>query len=915
MKTLLLPYYEAIIRLKRRIVARLVVSYTKGFRPNIVTKTDESHTLVLHPKQPVEFFFSNLRRGTYQVEILHNDEMLAYDQQALVTSFAASSGLNPEALAMGLGVNNTSETAFSYMGGGTRKVGHTRQVQNIKITHALHWFRINLHSPLDRVINIEGFEVKRLVKKPKKIAAEPIKTQSDFYVAAVEAWASRCSISDNIKYIVYADINMNVVDGSSVWLSSMLSVLAGIGRTLVVAKATITSDIITSNIKNIDNITFITPSELDLSSDSFTVLQAVKILRCLDDALPNIERIFIRGLNEGFEVFSNRQFYDRAAIYLTNFYNIEDGERLTSLQTLQKTRVAVLHARYILAQTTQIATELFSLTGIKRKTLRLPPPVPNDLKRQPIHLPPTPVDTIRIGYAGKIVPLWGVDILLDWVKRLKGSGYNVETYIVANRVSDGIGRKKVPGFTAQIRRQMEDVNAVHYTNFNREKSMSLMAQMDFVWCYRPAELEDNTLELSTKLVEMISLGRPCFAYPNLINRESLGEAYPFFIKSYENFRSIMSENTSYNIDAVSKNIQKTHGLGELIKHVKKEVCKTSKQLPLSEKKILFSGHDLKFIDAYISHIKSQGALVRVDRWEWGAAKEIKHSKSKREWADVVFCEWGLANAVWHSENKMPNSRLIVRIHLQEINPRARRFGYQIDADNVDCFIFVSDQVRLEAIKLFGWAPKKTKVIPNYVLGSEYEFRTPIQRQTIVIGMVGIIPSRKRFDRAVKVLQDLISRGYDATLKIKGPRPENIAFMRAPGRVKELDYYYDIYAQIDELDGLIDRIQFENWGNDVALWYKDVDFILSPSDFESFHYALADGVLSGSWPIIWPWEEAKDIYTEDWIIENHEAAMDIIERVMKMSVKSKTKALIEHRDLILSQYGHEKIFLDLTREIF
>ena len=84
--------------------------------------------------------------------------------------------------------------------------------------------------------------------------------------------------------------------------------------------------------------------------------------------------------------------------------------------------------------------------------------------------------------------------------------------------------------------------------------------------------------------------------------------------------------------------------------------------------------------------------------------------------------------------------------------------------------------------------------------------------------------------------------------------------------------YDRLRQNPDLDR---AVTFHPEGNDVAAFYRIVDHILSPSDFESFHYALADGVLSGCHPLVWPWEEAAAIYDPDWIVGSTEAAVDRI----------------------------------------
>jgi glycosyltransferase involved in cell wall biosynthesis len=327
--------------------------------------------------------------------------------------------------------------------------------------------------------------------------------------------------------------------------------------------------------------------------------------------------------------------------------------------------------------------------------------------------------------------------------------------------------------------------------------------------------------------------------------------------------------------------------------------------------VLFSGHDMKFVYPFLSQLKASGHEVIRDEWDWGAPVDIERTKQLQEWADSVFCEWGLANAVWHSQNAQPGKPVFIRIHLQEIGTRAKKFGHQIQWENVEKFIFVSARVRDEAMQMFGWPAEKTVVIPNFVLPKRFaqierSFDGPIR-----LGMVGIIPQRKRFDRAVDLLEALLNRGHDASLEIKGPRPETIEFMRAPGRKHELVYYEEVYKKIDANPDLSERISFSDWGNDMPLWYGKIDHILSPSDFESFHYALADGVLSGCQPILWPWEEATTIYTDDWLVATVEEAANKIEEFRQLSPDARNAELQKNRTLVIDRYGNDTIYDKLS----
>ena len=144
---------------------------------------------------------------------------------------------------------------------------------------------------------------------------------------------------------------------------------------------------------------------------------------------------------------------------------------------------------------------------------------------------------------------------------------------------------------------------------------------------------------------------------------------------------------------------------------------------------------------------------------------MKGQESLLNWAEVVFSEWGLANSVWYSNNISPEQKHIVRIHLQEVNERARVFPVNVETNGVDKFIFVADHVREEAIELFNWDVESTIVVPNYVdVNRLDQDKLPTANKTI--GIIGIVPQRKRLDRALNLMKRLVQQDPSWKLIIK-----------------------------------------------------------------------------------------------------------------------------------------------------
>ena len=860
--------------------------------------------LSIEPLGSREVFFESVPEGDYKLLITHQEKMLHKDRKALTANFSTSDLESGEQVASELRLLFSAQgEPFSYIGGGRLAKGQFTQITKIRIASERDWIAVRLDSKLDRYVNIDNIRFTPDIINLKR-------RQSNIAQYVVKLLESRDDLFE-AEFVLYADINLNVVDGSSVWLSSMLSALASVGKTLVFSKQDIHSDVIWSNVKNQENILVLSPKDFRVDDQIATPEVAIALIRQLDEFLPNVRRVVIRGLNAASMLCEDRQFRGRSAIYLTDFYEIEGGELVVDEKATKTVTTIASQAGYLLSQTSALSQKISDVSGLQIDCHRFPPPIPDDL---PVILSGVKsIGPVKIGYAGKITPLWGVDQMLDWTEELAQDGVRCELHIVANRISDGVGKKNVPGFGQSMRSKIERSSSSHYGDFNREAAMGKMAEMDFVWCYRPPDLEENTLEVSTKLIEMVGAGAACLCFPSDINRRLLGEDYPYFIKDVDDLRRLLKSQSKSLPKGLSERIRSDHSLEIVSDRLAKSVLGkrvTRENAPT----LVVAGHDFKFVDPYVSHLKANGHRVFRDTWEWGGPKDLDSTRRLQAEADVIFCEWGLANAVWHSENKREGTKLFVRIHLQEIDERASKFGYKMDQDAVDGYIFVEEGVRRTAIEMFDIPWEKTHLIPNFLLDDEYQdnAHTKHNDEIVRLGMVGIIPQRKRFDLAVELLARLIDDGKESSLAIKGPRPEHLDFMRAPERALELEYYQEVYDRIAADPRLTDAVSFEPWGNDVSSWYRNVDFILSPSDFESFHYAVADGILSGCTPLIWSWEGADEVYDPNWIIGDTDEALAQIEKTRSLSQSERLKKAAQKRELLTERYSYTKVFDSLSR---
>lgn len=279
------------------------------------------------------------------------------------------------------------------------------------------------------------------------------------------------------------------------------------------------------------------------------------------------------------------------------------------------------------------------------------------------------------------------------------------------------------------------------------------------------------------------------------------------------------------------------------------------QMPELKRKInvVVAGHDQKFwmpIQRVLE--RSDKFEFREDFWQGHDQHDTEHSRRCLDWADVIMAEWTMGNAVWYSRHKKPHQRLISRLHLQERNTP---FPGKLQMDNVEQIVFVGEHIQRECIQRFGIPPEKTCVVSNFVDFERYNLPKKPGHE-FNLGMVGVVPMRKRLDRAVDLLGRLLETDSRYCLHVKGPRPDSYSWLWA--RTAEREYYLELWARIKTLK-YANRVIFHPPGNDVPEWFQNIGFILSPSDFESFHMAVPEGMSSGTIPVVWDWDGAADIY--------------------------------------------------------
>jgi len=282
-------------------------------------------------------------------------------------------------------------------------------------------------------------------------------------------------------------------------------------------------------------------------------------------------------------------------------------------------------------------------------------------------------------------------------------------------------------------------------------------------------------------------------------------------------------------------------------------------------RVLFSGHDFKFLTPFIDRIRqNEDYEVRLEQHRTHEINSEKEALECGAWAEIIFCEWAMGNAVWHSRHKRQGQLLVVRLHLQEVQARAKYpFIDNIDWEKVDRLILICQHMHDFMVEEFPILRQgRACLIYNPIDAQVALDRPKLPGAEFNLGLVGIVPQRKRLDRAVDTLLELKKHDSRFTLFIKGRRPEEFPWMKA--RPEELAWYAAIDRKI-EASPQRNSIVFEPHGGNMPLWYSKIGFILSPSDFEGSHQSIAEGMAAGSIPVIFDWAGADRIYPPRYVV--------------------------------------------------
>ncbi|MGE5292330.1 MAG: hypothetical protein ACM3ML_35115 [Micromonosporaceae bacterium] len=676
---------------------------------------------------------------------------------------------------------------------------------------------------------------------------------------------------------------MNLIDGSAIWIQSMVQALAraGCSVTFVLKTRSQTSRLL-GPLAAEPGVVIRRPFEErlleGLTGTGLSPVQASQLLRKLD-AERRHDLLVLRGKRAALQVAADGAFDGRLWTYLTDMPQSApemDPEAVADLTSIAQS------SRHMLCQTEELRCFLeMSVPAACGKCDLLLPVVP-PLESQAPQSGPSATGAIRLVYTGKFAPRWNTYEMAQLPMLLARRNVRAEMHMVGDKIHDdpadpGYQRRMRAALGTQVGDGMADVPAsgvVWHGGRSRQEAMRIAASCDIGLGWRDESM-NASLELSTKVLEFGSLGLPVVLNRTPMHENLLGVDYPLFANSREDVVEVVAR-CAADPDVAKLAAEKTgaaaagFSLDRAVERLRGYLDRAfgtavpssaapSGKTGTGKLRVVVAGHDLRFFTRIIEYLeRAPDVEFRLDHWRALAEHDQAESDALAQWADVVICEWCGPNAIWYSRHKRRGSRLLVHLHRFELYSR---YVNEVDISAIDQVVCVSPHYARLTMEKTGWPAEKVVTVPNWLDTSQLD-RPKLEGARHHLGIIGVVPSRKRLDLALDVLAELRRDDERFMLFVKSTMPWDHWWIWK--KADERAHYEQAAHRIQRDPLLRGGVVFDPAGPDVPAWLRRVGYVLSTSDDESFHVAPAEGMASRAVPVLRNWPGVETIYDKRWI---------------------------------------------------
>jgi glycosyltransferase involved in cell wall biosynthesis len=676
-----------------------------------------------------------------------------------------------------------------------------------------------------------------------------------------------------VKIALYGEVNMNLIDGSSVWLQSMAQMLTSLPEVEVTLLLRFAEErqVLTGPLHPHPRIELIDPGSGPNPRGRLSPSEAVDALEALD-AERHFDIVLLRGAKVTADACGRSDFHGRLWVYHLS-------ESQPGAEAEQLRRVAACADRVLCQTEAILALAEAAAPEYAGKLTLLPPMIPAPATSDPV--PRAEGDQpLRLIYAGKFAPEYEFIEMLETFKRLRRSHPEAELHLVGDKIHNPADD---PTFKPRAEAALaETENIVWHGGVSREQVAELLREADVALSVRHPMMS-RSKELSTKVLEYGAAGCAVLLNRTPLYEELLGAEYPLYASGPDEALVALQsvwEDPEVRVHAAERCRAAAEGFtfervaADLEPYLTRPTPRIQLSASEAKRRLVIAGHDFKFLSGIPDRARVMGAEIREDSWVGHKEHDFQASEELLAWADVALCEWCLGNAVWYSEHVRDDQRLAIRFHRVE---RTTDYPASVAIDRVSRVVFVGPHLLEEAADLYGWPREKLQLVPNAVDARALR-RPKLPGSAFNLGMIGFVPAIKRIDRALDILELLRARDRRFRLIVKGKPPWAFAWMRQ--RDEERRMFQEAYGRIETAPLLRGAVSFEEHGPNIPAFLRKVGMIVSTSDYEGHQVVVAEGMASGCVPVILDRPGARQQYDPAWVHASPDDAAAAILRLVQ-----------------------------------
>ncbi len=689
-----------------------------------------------------------------------------------------------------------------------------------------------------------------------------------------------------IKIAVVADLNPNLVDGSTIWLKNICSLIAHSMSDFqldVFLRDNIVNNVICSQLKNIDCVNLIEPKTVqlfdNLEYESLPPDRLSHIVQLWESKSGEYDFLLCRGYNFALQLANNTHVRKKLVVYWAysqDYINYSD-DALLSLA--REHRIKIVAQTINVRRYLEVFGQLFS-----GDIYEIPPMVDASYYEHETSSLLAINDDIRFSYCGKIDKNYCILDLLAMIQRQWGDHLKYSVDICEGKLTYST---EDPDFLNDYANATDSPkeNLTLVSNVVHSDVKKHMQSSNIGFCLRDSKFI-SSLELSTKMIEYCALSIPPLINLTEPHVELFGDDYPLMLDyrtgSPEKIHELFASLSQANYDkarakavAVGRSFQSKNYHEEVRKIFGRSACVAESSLG---KSMLIAAHEYKFLARLEEKLNASELQIIRDVWSSTNTPVLPRGQFHNS-ADIVFCEWCCEQAVWFSHNKQDKQKLIVRLHRFEM---FSNFPSRVNWPAVDALIVVNESFKTKLIADHKIPSEKVYIFPQFIETDQLN-RPKHPSAEFSIGMVGINPyHHKRFDRALEFFEKLLERDNRFILRVRSVMPWGVNWLW-DHRHEEKALYEGLFAKLmNKKPKLRSRIRFDEAGSDMEEWFRGVSYVLSSSDTEGCHTSVLEGMASGCEPIVYNWPGAAQLFPAEYVYSELE---DSIERILARKMEN------------------------------